>query len=190
MVCFAQQTDPLRTSDAQAQERWVDSIYKKMSIDEKIGQLFMIQVFSSHTNKNIQNVKDLITKHHIGGIIFSKGGPVRQAKMTNEFQKVAKTSFFIAMDAEWGLAMRLDSVYAFPWNMTLGALKDNSLVEKTGKHIAKHCKRLGVHIDFAPDIDINTNPDNPIIGNRLQRRQILLQRQRRPLRSLPRRRRN
>lgn len=166
MVCFAQQTDPLRTSDAQAQERWVDSIYKKMSIDEKIGQLFMVQVFSSHTGKNIQNVKDLITKHHIGGIIFSKGGPVRQAKMTNEFQKVAKTPLFIAMDAEWGLAMRLDSVYAFPWNMTLGALKDNSLVEKTGKHIAKHCKRLGVHIDFAPDIDINTNPDNPIIGNR------------------------
>ena len=70
------------------------------------------------------------------------------------------------MDAEWGLAMRLDSTYAFPWNMTLGAIKDNTIVEKVGHQIGKHAKRLGVHINFAPDIDININPQNPIIGNR------------------------
>ena len=165
-LSFSQNIDPLRTKDELAQTRWVDSIYKSMSLEQKIGQLFMVQAFSNQTSKQNKPIKELIEKHHIGGIIFSKGTPVKQAKLTNEFQSVAKTPLFIAMDAEWGLAMRLDSVYAFPWNMTLGALKDNNLVEQTGKHIAQHCKRLGVHIDFAPDIDINTNPKNPIIGNR------------------------
>ena len=70
------------------------------------------------------------------------------------------------MDAEWGLSMRLDSTYAFPWNMTLGAIKDNKLVEEAGRQIGEHCKRLGVHFNFAPVVDINTNPKNPIIGNR------------------------
>ena len=163
---FSQNIDPLRTKDEQAQTRWVDSIYKTMSLEQKIGQLFMVQAFSSHTAKQQKTIKELVKKYHIGGIIFSKGSPVAQAKLTNEFQEAAQVPLMIAMDAEWGLAMRLDSVYAFPWNMTLGALKDNVLVEQAGKRIAQHCKRLGVHIDFAPDIDINTNPQNPIIGNR------------------------
>ncbi len=163
---ISQNIDPLRTKDDQAQTHWVDSIYKTMSLEQKIGQLFMVQSFSSQSSKQNKPIKELIEKHYIGGIIFSKGTPVAQAKLTNEFQRKSKIPLFIAMDAEWGLAMRLDSVYAFPWNMTLGALKDNGLVEQTGIRIAQHCKRLGVHIDFAPDIDINTNPKNPIIGNR------------------------
>ncbi len=77
-----------------------------------------------------------------------------------------KRKLLITQDAEWGLSMRLDSTYAFPWNMTLGAIKDNSLVEEVGKRIGEHCNRVGVHMNFAPDIDINTNPNNPIIGNR------------------------
>ena len=72
----------------------------------------------------------------------------------------------MAMDAEWGLAMRLDSTYAFPWNMTLGAIQDNQIVEKVGKRIGEHVRRLGMHINFGPVVDINTNPKNPIIGNR------------------------
>ncbi|GIZ16095.1 glycoside hydrolase family 3 N-terminal domain-containing protein [Capnocytophaga catalasegens] len=165
-IVKAQQPDPLRTQDADKQQRWVDSIYQKMSLEEKIGQLFMVQVFSTQENKNTEFAKQLVQKHYIGGIIFSKGGPGRQAKLTNQYQALAKVPLFIAMDAEWGLAMRLDSTYAYPWNMTLGAIKNNDLIEKTGYRIAKHCQRLGVHIDFAPDIDINTNPENPIIGNR------------------------
>ena len=70
------------------------------------------------------------------------------------------------MDAEWGLAMRLDSTYAYPWNMTLGAITDNNIIEKVGKRIGEHTKRMGMHINFAPVVDINTNPENPIIGNR------------------------
>ena len=132
----------------------------------------MVQAFSSHTAKQQKPIKELVKKYHIGGIIFSKGSPVAQAKLTNEFQEAAQVPLMIAMDAEWGLAMRLDSVYAFPWNMTLGALKDNALVEQAGKRIAQHCKRLGVHIDFAPDIDINTNPQKPY-----HRQQILWRKQ-------------
>src|SRR5690606_27918490 len=89
-----------------------------------------------------------------------------QAKITNDFQKAAKVPLMIAMDAEWGLAMRLDSTFAFPWNMTLGAIEDLQLVFKAGKRIGEHNKRMGVHINFAPVVDINTNPNNPIIGNR------------------------
>ena len=91
---------------------------------------------------------------------------MRQAKLDNELQTLSKVPMLVGMDAEWGLGMRLDSTYSFPWNMTLGAIKDNALIEKTGYQIGEHCKRLGVHFNFAPVVDINTNPNNPIIGNR------------------------
>ncbi|MEM6541093.1 MAG: glycoside hydrolase family 3 N-terminal domain-containing protein [Bacteroidota bacterium] len=160
------QRDPLVATDSLAQIQWVAQQYTSMSLEEKIGQLFMISVASSQNEKAIAKAKELITAHHIGGVIFSKGGPVRQARITNAFQEAAKIPLMIGMDAEWGLAMRLDSTYAFPWNMTLGAIQDNSVVEKVGFRIGTHAKRLGVHINFAPDIDININPKNPIIGNR------------------------
>ncbi len=164
---FSQESNPLIVKDDfQNQRKWADSIYDSMTIQEKLGQLFMVDIFSSDPQAKIDRIKDLISNYHIGGIIFSKGGPVRQAKLNNEFQALAKVPLMIGMDAEWGLAMRLDSTYAFPWNMTLGAIKDNKIVEKVGKRIGEHSKRLGVHINFAPVVDINTNPKNPIIGNR------------------------
>ncbi len=137
-----------------------------MSLEEKIGQLFMVMVASDQGKANEAKIKSLIEKHKIGGVIFSKGGPVRQAKLTNSFQAASGIPLLIGLDAEWGLAMRLDSTYPFQLNMTLGAISDSALVEKVGHQIGKHAKRLGVHINFAPDIDINTNPKNPIIGNR------------------------
>ena len=165
-IGFCQTNNPLEKKDAVAQTKWVDSIYDGMSLPEKIGQLFMVDVFSSDPKVKVNKVKALIRDHKIGGVIFSKGGPVRQAKLNNEFQAMSKIPLLIGMDAEWGLSMRLDSTYAFPWNMTLGAIKDESLIEKTGQYIGEHCKRLGVHINFGPVVDINTNPKNPIIGNR------------------------
>ncbi len=154
---------PLQTQDSLSQNKWVDSIYNQMSLDEKIGQLFMVDVFSKDPRADIEN---LIKKYHIGGIIFSKGGPLQQAHLTNKYQELSQTPLMIAMDAEWGLAMRLDSTYAFPWNMTLGAVKDKNTVKDVARQIAKHNKLMGVHINFAPVVDINTNPNNPIIGNR------------------------
>lgn len=160
------QVDPLITKDTLAQQQWVDGIYASMSLEEKIGQLFMVMAASDQDKASTDRLRGLIIEQKLGGIIFSKGGPVRQAQMTNDFQAVSKYPLLIGMDAEWGLAMRLDSTYAFPWNMTLGAITDNSVVERVGHRIGLHAKRLGVHINFAPDIDINTNPGNPIIGNR------------------------
>ncbi|MDT0559161.1 glycoside hydrolase family 3 N-terminal domain-containing protein [Ichthyenterobacterium sp. W332] len=160
------QEHPLVTQDTEAQQQWVDSLYNSMSLKEKVGQLFMVQAFSNKDAKHKNDIVDLIKNQHIGGIIYSKGGPYRQARLNNELQAASKIPLIVGMDAEWGLSMRLDSTYAFPWNMTLGAIKDNALVEQTGYHIGEHCKRLGVHFNFAPVVDINTNPKNPIIGNR------------------------
>jgi len=160
------QNDPLMAVDSLAQSAWVDAQYDAMTLEERIGQLFMVSVASNQGKSSTDRIQDLITEHGIGGVIFSKGGPQRQAALTNEYQALAKVPLLVGMDAEWGLSMRLDSTYAFPWNMTLGAIRDSSIVEKVGYRIGQHVKRLGVHINFAPDIDININPQNPIIGNR------------------------
>lgn len=163
---YAQIQNPLLTKDFEAQRKWVENRYEGMSLEERIGQLFMVDLYSNGSRADINKVRNLIKDHHIGGVIFSKGGPVKQARLQNEFQDLAKTPLLIGMDAEWGLAMRLDSTFALPWNMTLGAIKSLHLIEEAGASISRHSKRLGVHINFAPVVDINTNPENPIIGNR------------------------
>lgn len=163
---YAQSKNPLLVEDYEAQKRWVDSVYNRMTLKEKVGQLFMVSVSSSDAQKKKEEVKSWIEHFQIGGVIFSKGSPVEQAKLNNKYQKLSKVPLLIGIDAEWGLGMRLDSTQVFPWNMTLGAIQDDKLIEETGRQIAKHCKRIGVHVNFAPVVDINTNPENPIIGNR------------------------
>ncbi|WP_375235735.1 glycoside hydrolase family 3 N-terminal domain-containing protein [Winogradskyella sp.] len=158
--------NPLLTEDIEAQQKWVDSIYNAMTPKERVGQLFMIQAFSNKGFKHENQISAMIQNYHIGGVIYSKGGPTRQIKLDNNLQSLSKVPLLIGMDAEWGLSMRLDSTYAFPWNMTLGAVSDNKLIEQAGYQIGEHCKRVGVHFNFAPVVDINTNPKNPIIGNR------------------------
>ncbi|TAI48551.1 glycoside hydrolase family 3 N-terminal domain-containing protein [Flagellimonas allohymeniacidonis] len=160
------QNSPLIAQDSLAQIQWVESQYQAMSVEERIGQLLMVSVSSNQGQSALDEMERLIQEHKIGGVIFSKGGPVKQAQLTNKFQSASKIPLLIGMDAEWGLAMRLDSTYAFPWNMTLGAISDSSVIEKVGYQIGKHAKRIGVHINFAPDLDVNNNPRNPIIGNR------------------------
>ena len=163
---MAQQPDPLLSKTPQLQQKWVDSVFNTLSVDQKIGQLFTPMVFSRKDTTHYQEIKMLIEKYHIGGIIFSQGGPVKQTQWLNAFQSISKVPLLISMDAEWGVAMRLDSVVAFPWNMTLGAIKDNTVVEKIGTRMAEQERELGVHMSYAPVLDINTNPKNPIIGNR------------------------
>jgi len=163
---FAQQPDPLVTKDKQAQEKWVDSLLINMSIRQKIGQLIMVQTYSNREKKHQDYIENLIEKHEIGGLTFMQGSPFKQAQLNNIYQSKSKVPLLISFDGEWGLNMRIDSTYKFPWNMTLGAIRDNNLLEKLGKRIGEQHKRLGIHINFAPVIDINTNPNNPIIGNR------------------------
>lgn len=157
---------PLQTKDSLAQQKWVDSIMDNMSIDEKIGQLFMVQAYSNKDEKHYNAIENLIEKYHIGGLIFMQGTALKQAQLTNKYQSISKTPLLIGLDAEWGLNMRLKNTFRFPWNMTLGAIRDNQLIEQFGKQLAQHCKRIGVNINFAPVVDININPENPIIGNR------------------------
>nr|WP_315207408.1 glycoside hydrolase family 3 N-terminal domain-containing protein [uncultured Flavobacterium sp.] len=152
--------------NSESETNWVDNIYNKMSSREKIGQLYMISAYSNKDSVHENEVKALIEEYKVGGILFFQGGPMRQAKLTNAYQSKSNVPLFIAIDAEWGLSMRLDSTYRYPWNMTLGAIEDLSLIEKVGKNMGNENKRMGIHFNFAPVLDINTNPKNPIIGNR------------------------
>ncbi len=149
-----------------SQEVWVDSVYNQLSFDEKVGQLFMVAAYSNKDEAHNKSIDKLVEENKIGGLIFFQGGPMRQAKLTNRYQAKSKVPMFIGIDAEWGLSMRLDSTYRYPWNMTLGAVQDMKLIEKAGNQMAKQSKRMGIHFNFAPVVDINTNPKNPIIGNR------------------------
>ena len=163
---LAQQPDPLLSENTKHQQKWVDSIYQSLSLDQKIGQLFTPMVFSKKDEDHFNEIKNLIEKYHIGGIIFSLGSPFKQTQWLNEFQSISKVPLMISMDAEWGVAMRLDSLLAFPWGMTLGAIKDNTIIRRIGQRMGEQERILGVHMSYAPVLDINTNPENPIIGNR------------------------
>ena len=145
---------------------WVDSVYNTLSQQEKIGQLFMVAAYSGGKNLNADAIEQLVKKHQVGGLIFMQGTPEAQAKLTNQFQKQAQVPLLIGMDAEWGLGMRLTGVTDYPKQMMMGATRDTALVYQMGKEIAAQCKRLGVHINFAPVVDVNNNPKNPIINFR------------------------
>ena len=146
--------------------RWVDSVFKKMSRNEKIGQLFMVRAHTNLGQKYADSVGLVIKKEHLGGVVFFQGGPGRQAALTNKYQATSKIPLMVAMDAEWGVGMRLDSTVSFPYQMTLGAIQNNALIYKMGQAVAKDFKRLGMQINFAPVMDVNNNPRNPVINFR------------------------
>jgi beta-N-acetylhexosaminidase len=147
-------------------EKWVDSVFNTLTVDQKIGQFFMVAAYSNHSDNHRMYIEHLIRNYHIGGVIFFQGGPYRQAVLTNRFQATSKVPLFIGIDGEWGLGMRLDSTMEFPKQMTLGAIRDNDLIQRMGAEIGRQCHRLGIHINFAPVSDVNSNPQNPVIGNR------------------------
>ncbi len=149
------------------QNSWVDSVFSSLSPNEKLGQLFMVAAYSNRNEAHYQKIDSLVSVYKVGGLIFFQGGPKREAILTNRYQAIAKVPLLIGMDAEWGIGMRLmDSTISFPRQMTLGASQNPQLAYKMGAEIAQHCKRLGIHINFAPSVDVNNNPDNPVIGIR------------------------
>lgn len=168
LTLSAQRTGGVIVSNpgAVSKTKWVDSVYNKLSIEERIGQLFMVAAYSGGKNYNEDAITKLIDNHQIGGLIFMQGGPVRQALLQNKYQQRAQVPLLVAMDAEWGLGMRLDSVINFPRQMMLGATRDTALMYQVAMAIAYQCKRMGIHIDFAPDVDINNNAQNPVINSR------------------------
>lgn len=151
---------------SEKERQWVDSVFQSLTPDERIGQLFMIAAYSDSARADIAGVEALVRDHRVGGIIFFQGNPVSQADLTNHYQSLAKVPLLIGMDAEWGLSMRLDSTTTFPYAMTLGAIRSNEAILRMGAAMARQCKRIGVHVNFAPVVDINSNPRNPVIGYR------------------------
>ena len=146
---------------------WVNNTYNALNDTQRIGQLIMIRAHSNLGAEHIAEVENLIQKYYVGSLCFFQGTPEKQVQLTNRYQTLSKIPLFIAMDAEWGLNMRLkDAAIAYPKQMMLGAIQDNSLIYKFGADVAKDCKRLGVHINFAPDVDVNSNPKNPVINER------------------------
>lgn len=146
--------------------RWVDSVYNALTPEERIGQFFMLAAYTDGKDYNMDSVVSLLSKGKAGGVIFFKGNPTAQAVWTNRIQDSSKVGSFVAIDGEWGLAMRLDSTISFPRQMTLGAISDNELIYQMGREIGRECKRIGININFAPVVDINNNPLNPVINER------------------------
>ncbi|MBF8963632.1 serine hydrolase [Pontibacter sp. FD36] len=146
--------------------RWVDSVMKTLTPEERIAQLISIPVYSNKNQAHIDSISNIVKTYKVGGMIFFQGGPVRQAKMTNRYQQESKVPLMISIDGEWGLAMRLDSTIRFPYQMALGGIDNERLIYEMGAEIARQCQRLGVHVNFAPTVDINNNANNPVIGFR------------------------
>jgi len=153
-------------SDQKKAQQWVDKTYNSLSQDEKLGQLFIVALYTNKDENHINQIRNIVLNDKIGGLILMQDDAAREINLVNEFQQKSKIPLMIGMDAEWGLYQRITTAHKFPWAMTLGAIQDKNLIYQMATKIAEDCKRMGINWDFAPVVDVNTNPNNPIIGNR------------------------
>ena len=146
--------------------KYADSLYARLSMDERIGQLYIVALYTNKDQSHISGVRKLVEQEKIGGIILMQDDAEQEIALVNEFQKKSRVPMLFGMDAEWGLYQRIKTAHKFPWAMTLGAIQDNNLVYEMASKIAEDAKKMGIYWNFAPVVDVNTNPKNPIIGNR------------------------
>lgn len=146
--------------------QWVDSVYGRMSLKERVGQLFVYTIAPVQTKRNKQLLRDVVHTYKVGGLLFSGGRMQNQVLLTNDAQRMAKVPLMITFDGEWGLSMRLKGTPVFPRNMVLGCIRDSGLLYDYGKEMARQCREMGVQVNFAPVADVNINPDNPVINVR------------------------
>ncbi|MDV7698505.1 glycoside hydrolase family 3 protein [Chryseobacterium soli] len=156
----------LSKEDIKKAHQWADKTYKSLSQDEKLGQLFIVALYTNKDENHISQIRNIVVNDKIGGLILMQDDAAREINLVNEFQQKSKVPLIIGMDAEWGLYQRIAAAHKFPWAMTLGAIQDKNLIEQMSAKIAEDCHRMGINWDFAPVVDVNTNPNNPIIGNR------------------------
>ncbi len=150
-----------------SQHEWVDAVFNTLTPKEKVAQLFLVRAHTNLGQKYIDSVAQVIQDEHLGGLVVFQGGPVRHVDMFNRYQSLSKVTLMMTFDGEWGLGMRMpDSTLSFPYQMTLGAVQDNQLIYRMGREVALDFQRIGMHFNFAPDVDINNNPKNPVIGIR------------------------
>lgn len=153
-------------ADKVKMNQWVDSVFDALSLDQRIGQLFMVIADPASNTRNMTRLLTYVNEQKIGGILYQKGDPVTQATVTNRLQEAARVPLFVALDGEWGLSMRLYGTPRFPRNMMLGAIEDISLLRAYGEEVGRQCREMGIHINFAPVLDVNSNTGNPVIGLR------------------------
>lgn len=146
--------------------QWVDSVMGRLSLKEKVGQLFVYTIAPQDTKQNIELLHKVVETYKVGGLLFSGGRLQTQAMLTNRAQRQAKVPLLITFDGEWGLAMRLRGTPDFPRNMVLGCISDNRLLAEYGREVARQCREIGVQVNFAPVADVNINPKNPVINTR------------------------
>lgn len=165
---LAQAAEPhlLQTADRLKMEQWADSVFNTLTPDERIAQLFVITVRNSDTPQNRQSLRRLVQQTKVGGLLFDSGTAIDQANLTNYCQSLARVPLLMTLDGEWGLAMRLADTPRFPVNMMLGAIQDDSLLYEYGRAVGRQCRRMGIQVNFAPVLDLNSNPRNPVIGKR------------------------
>jgi beta-glucosidase-like glycosyl hydrolase/CubicO group peptidase (beta-lactamase class C family) len=159
-----------RSSGNPAADHWVDSVFKTLSKKQKIAQLMVVRVSSIGADRKVvfydKQVEEAIRKYNIGGLCLFQGGPVQQATILNRLQSVAQTPLLVTIDAENGVGMRMDSVLGLPRQMMMGAVQDRSLIYEYGRVVGEQCKRIGIQVNYAPVVDINNNPNNPVINDR------------------------
>ena len=156
----------ISNSDIKKANDWVDKTYNSLSQDEKLGQLFIVALYTNKGEEFINQIKNIVKNEKIGGLILMQDDAAREINLVNEFQSQSKVPLMIGMDAEWGVFQRIAKAHKYPWAITLGAIQDKNLITEMSAKIAEDCKRMGINWDFAPVVDVNTNPNNPIIGNR------------------------
>lgn len=156
----------ISNSDIKKANDWVDKTYNSLSQDEKLGQLFIVALYTNKGEEFINQIRNIVKNDKIGGLILMQDDAAREINLVNEFQSQSKVPLMIGMDAEWGVFQRIAKAHKYPWAITLGAIQDKNLITEMSAKIAEDCKRMGVNWDFAPVVDVNTNPNNPIIGNR------------------------
>ena len=148
-----------------AETRWVDSVYNSLTLEQRVGQLICMRA-NQPDKPYYENVAKYIEQYNIGGVCFFRNDGDKQVEQTNRWQAMAQTPLMVSIDAEWGLAMRLKNTICYPYQMTLGAIADDDLIYQMGEQVAEQCQRMGIHVNFAPVVDVNSNPANPIIGMR------------------------
>ena len=156
----------ISNSDIKKANDWVDKTYNSLSQDEKLGQLFIVALYTNKGEEFINQIRNIVKNEKIGGLILMQDDAAREINLVNEFQSQSKVPLMIGMDAEWGVFQRIAKAHKYPWAITLGAIQDKNLITEMSAKIAEDCKRMGINWDFAPVVDVNTNPNNPIIGNR------------------------
>ena len=147
------------------EDRWVDSVYNTLTLEQRVGQLFNLR--ANDPNKEFNDyIDDYIERYNVGGVTFFRTDAEKLLKQANEWQSKAQTPMMIAIDGEWGIGMRINDGISYPYQMTLGAITNDSLIAEMGRQIAEQCTRLGINVNFAPTVDVNNEPDNPVIGFR------------------------